>query len=90
MEIELKEITKNKYIVKILSKKETEHIITISDKTHKELTNKKITKKKLLLFSINFLLEREMNTSILKSFELSTISKYFPEYDLKIKKYFNI
>jgi hypothetical protein len=31
--------------------------------------------------SFEFLLERERASSILKSFELATIQRYFPEYD---------
>ncbi|MGB4812724.1 MAG: hypothetical protein WBP13_09655 [Methylophilaceae bacterium] len=40
---------------------------------------------KLLEKSFEFLLERESNTSILRSFELSDISKYFAEYEREIK-----
>ena len=48
------------------------------------LTKNKISKKELLNFSFNFLLERETNTSILSSFDLTVISKYFPEYTKKV------
>jgi hypothetical protein len=36
--------------------------------------------------SFEFLLEREPNTSILRSFDLSVISQYFPEYENEIRK----
>ena len=35
----------------------------------------------LVTRSFDFLLEREPASSILKSFELSVIGRYFPEYD---------
>ena len=46
--------------------------------------------KELLNFSFDFLLERETNTSILASFDLTVISKYFPEYTKKVDDKFNV
>ena len=40
----------------------------------------------LLEESFRFLLEREPNTSILASFDLSLIARYFPEYDGEIQR----
>jgi hypothetical protein len=39
----------------------------------------------LLQESFRFLLEREPNTSILTSFELPLIGRYFPEYESEIR-----
>lgn len=39
----------------------------------------------LLEASFQFLLEREPNTSILASFDLPLISRYFPEYEQDIR-----
>ena len=39
----------------------------------------------LIMRSFEFLLERESNTSILRSFELPVISSYFPEYERVIR-----
>lgn len=36
--------------------------------------------------SFEFLLEREPPESILRSFDLSVIARYFPEYDQRFKK----
>jgi hypothetical protein len=36
--------------------------------------------------SFRFLLEREPNTSILRSFELPVIARYFPEYEREIRR----
>jgi hypothetical protein len=38
----------------------------------------------LLRMSFEFLLERESNTSILPSFDLPVIGRYFPEYEKQI------
>ena len=54
---------------------------------HQNLTNGKVSKKELIEFSFKFLLEREPNTSILSSFELSVISGYFPEYIKTVKEW---
>jgi hypothetical protein len=40
---------------------------------------------RLLQESFRFLLEREPNTSILGSFDLNVISRYFPEYEGEIR-----
>jgi hypothetical protein len=40
----------------------------------------------LLQESFRFLLEREPNTSILPSFDLSVISSYFPKYETEIRQ----
>jgi hypothetical protein len=39
----------------------------------------------LVLRSFDFLLEREPPSSILKTFDLATIQRYFPEYDRLIR-----
>lgn len=40
----------------------------------------------LLRESFRFLLERESNTSILGSFDLVVITRYFPEYEAEIRR----
>ena len=40
----------------------------------------------LLTESFRFLLERESNTSILRSFDLPVIGSYFPEYETEIQQ----
>jgi hypothetical protein len=79
--------------IKILQTDETTFQVTVSDKsmtTHKvkvlpdyalKLTAGKITTAQLIKKSFEFLLEREPNTSILRSFDLSVIARYFPEYE---------
>lgn len=59
----------------------TKHHVIITDKVHRDLTEALKSKEELLIFSFDFLLKREPNSSILLSFELDVISTYFPDFD---------
>jgi len=85
--LSIKTQSNDRYEVIVNSKCKTTHVVSISDKDYLDLTNKKVTKEELLKFSFKFLLERESNTSILSSFELRLISKYFPEYENSVKNW---
>ena len=85
MSVFIKELSDNKFEIIINRKLRTKHIVILTDEYHDILTKKKISKKKLLEYSFYYLLDREPNTSILSSFELNIISKYFPEYENEIK-----
>ena len=87
MIIFIKELLDNKFEIIVNKKLITKHTVLLTDEYHSILTKKKISKKKLLEYSFQFLLDREPNTSILSSFELDIISKYFPEYESEIKKF---
>ena len=87
MSILIKELSDNKFEITVKKQPITKHIVILTDEYHHSLTKKKISKKKLLEYSFEFLLDREPNTSILSSFALDIISKYFPEYENKIKKF---
>lgn len=86
MSIFIKELSDNKFEITVNKKLTTKHTVLLTDEYYDILTKKKISKKKLLEYSFYFLLDKESNTSILSSFELSIISKYFPEYENEIKK----
>ena len=86
MSISIKKILDNKFEVTVNKDVTTKHTVILLDKFYESLTNKKISKIKLLEYSFNFLLKKESNTSILSFFELEIISKYFPEYEYEIKK----
>ena len=87
MTILIKELSDDEFQVTVNAKNSTSHNVTLTDDTHKNLTNGKVSKKELIEFSFKFLLEREPNTSILSSFELSVISTYFPEYIRVVKEW---
>ena len=64
----------------------TQHTVTVPPAYAQKLTVGKISTEQLLEKSFEFLLAREPNTSILRSFELSVISHYFPEYEREIAR----
>ena len=87
MTILIKEISDEEFQVTVNAKNPTNHNVTLTDEIHQNFTNRKVSKKELIEFSFKFLLEREPNTSILSSFELSVISGYFPEYINTVKEW---
>ena len=64
----------------------TTHKVTVEASYYEKLTGKRVTPEVLLEKSFQFLLDRESNTSILPSFDLPIIGRYFPEYEKVIKK----
>ena len=90
MELLITELSKDKFEITVKADQLTKHIVSVTDQMLLNLTNNKTSKEKLLNFSFNFLLERESNTSILSSFDLTVISKYFPEYTKKANDKFNV
>lgn len=62
----------------------TEHTVTVSEEYYDRLTNGEISKEEMIRRSFEFLLKREPKESILKKFNLKTITKYFPEYEEEI------
>ncbi len=83
--ITVKPINEISFEVTVNSRVTTTHTVTLSDSYYQKLTGGAITPEDLIKKSFEFLLEREPNTSILRSFELPVIGKYFPEYMGKIK-----
>jgi hypothetical protein len=59
----------------------TRHRVTVSPEYCRRLTGGRVDAAALVEVSFEFLLEREPNTSILRSFELPVIGRYFPEYE---------
>ncbi len=74
------------YTVTVEGATTTRHEVKLSAACHEDLTGGKATPEALIEESFRFLLEREPNTSILSSFELSLIGRYFPEYRKEIRQ----
>ena len=89
MEILIKKNDNNTYAVFIENSVNSNHIVTLNDDIHFEMTEGIKSKEELILFSFKFLLERENNTSILSNFNLETIQNYFPEYKNEIQNWLN-
>ncbi|MFQ5965308.1 MAG: hypothetical protein ACE5KZ_13620 [Candidatus Scalinduaceae bacterium] len=68
----------------------TTHTVTVTPSLYERLTHKCVKPEELVKQSFVFLLERESNTSILRSFDLSVISNYFPEYEKTIRYMLNV
>ena len=90
MEILIKKNDNNTFAVFIESFVNSNHIVTLSDDIHFEMTEGIKSKEELIMFSFKFLLERENNTSILSNFNLETIQNYFPEYKNEIQNWINL
>jgi hypothetical protein len=65
---------------------QTRHQVTLGKAYYKRLTGGNVSPETLVQESFRFLLEREPKESILRSFDLSVISDYFPAYERVIKK----
>lgn len=63
----------------------TTHKVTVNPSYYEKLTGKRVAPQVLVEKSFKFLLERESNTSILRSFDLPVIGQYFPEFEKVIK-----
>ena len=64
----------------------TTHKVTVTPAYYEKLTGKRVPPEVLVEKSFRFLLERERNSSILRSFDLPVIGRYFPEYEEEIRK----
>ena len=85
MKFQIDQINNNQFKVLIKDSVDSCHLVTVSDETFQKLTKKKITKRKLINLSFEFLLTKEKNTQILREFEIQVISEYFPDYLEKVK-----
>ncbi len=61
------------------------HTVSVDDAYHRTLTGGKIAAAELVRRSFEFLLDREPKESILSSFALPVIGRYFPEYEDEIR-----
>ncbi len=84
--ITVEKIDERTFKVTVPGRTTTTHMVTVDPAYHEKLTGGHVTAEKLVEQSFEFLLERESNTSILRSFELPVIGRYFPEYEATIRK----
>lgn len=62
------------------------HTVFLDDSYYQRLTKRQVTEEELIEQSFQFLLEHESKESILREFDLSVISRYFPGYESEIQK----
>jgi hypothetical protein len=85
--VEVKKTREGEYEVRVVEgKSESSHIVALKDSDYSRLANNKITPEELIRRSFEFLLEHEPKESILSRFDITVISRYFPQYDSEIKK----
>jgi hypothetical protein len=79
--IEIEAIDDRTFTVTVTGARRTTHQVTVDPADYQRLTQGRVSPATLVERSFEFLLERESNTSILRRFDLSVISRYFPEYE---------
>ena len=79
--------TDDVFVVTVADSVTTNHTVTVTNQSLNELAYNKVTKTELLEFSFNFLLDREPNTSILSSFDINVISRYFSDYGDEVRRW---
>jgi hypothetical protein len=68
-------------------KGETRHQVTMTRADADHLTGGKHTPEQCLDAAFRFLLDREPKESILRSFDVTVISRYFPEFERELPRY---
>ena len=87
MSISIKKTSDDLFEVTVTKTAKTTHGVTVTDQSLTDLTDNNVTKTQLLEFSFEFLLERELNTFILSSFDINVISKYFSDYRDEVRRW---
>ena len=81
MNVEVETIGENDFLVKVNAATSTEHRVTLTDAYWEQIWNRSLPKKEIVSRSFAFLLEREPNSSIMRTFDLPVIQRYFSEYE---------
>ena len=83
MNVEVETIGDDDFLVKVSAATPTEHRVTLTDAYWDQIWNSSLPKKEIIARSFAFLLEREPNSSIMRTFDLPVIQRYFGEYEGK-------
>ncbi|MDG2213904.1 MAG: hypothetical protein P8M70_08750 [Verrucomicrobiota bacterium] len=81
MNVEVETIGDDEFLVEVSAATSTEHHVTLTDAYWEQIWNSRLTKKEIVSRSFAFLLEREPNSSIMRTFDLPVIQRYFSEYE---------
>lgn len=66
---------------------ETRHHVTMARDTYERLTMGTHTPEHCVTAAFQFLLDREPKESILSHFDITVISRYFPEFERELPRY---
>ncbi len=69
------------------TKSETRHQVTVGRDTYERFAGGKFSPEQYVEAAFEFLLEREPKESILRRFDLTVISRYFPEFLREFPRY---
>jgi hypothetical protein len=85
--IEVEMVREGEFEVRVVdTDSESSHRVTLNAEHYNRLTSGKIEAQELVRRSFQFLLQREPKESILGSFDLQVIARYFPEYEREIQR----
>src|SRR6516162_3810368 len=70
-------------------KRRNPHHVTMSREMCERLTAGKHTPERCLEAAFRFLLDREPKESILRRFDVTAVSRYFPEFEREMPRYFS-
>lgn len=84
-DIQVVSLQNNRYEVTVTDRTTTTHHVTVNPAYADSLTKGLCSQAELVKQSFVFLLAHEANTSILRSFDLSVIAQYFPDYEHTIR-----
>ena len=65
---------------------QTVHRVRMSPAYYRKLSGGAFTHEWVIVQAFQFLLEHEANTEILSNFDLSTINRYFPEFEEEMNR----
>ncbi|MDR2875471.1 MAG: hypothetical protein LBV44_06035 [Methylobacillus sp.] len=83
--IQVTKLNDTTFEVTVTAKSTTTHTVTVAPDYARKLTGDTCSAEHLVHRSFDFLLQREPNTSILRSFDLPVIARYFSEYERVIQ-----
>jgi len=66
---------------------QTRHHVTMKDSTYRKLASQEASPERVIEAAFEFLLDREPKESILSSFDVTVISRYFPSFEKEIASY---
>ena len=85
--IEVEQIGEGEFGVRVIEgQTETSHRVTLKPEDYERLAKGTVEPRELVRRSFEFLLENEPKESILARFDLSVIGRYFPQFELDIKR----
>ncbi len=66
---------------------ETRHRVSMSKSTYEKLAQGKVSPDRCVQAAFEYLLEREPKESILRTFDITVISRYFPGFETEFSRY---